>query len=114
MFKTGKQGRLWPLSPGCRPTRQSATISGRQLTPVTYNHRLRLAAVRVRTDASAVTQARMYQFLITVGPLFNESIKPRPLLLLLPPFGSMLHIRGEKSEGPRQNVGQLINRPALN
>lgn len=74
MFKTGERGRLWSLSPGCQAMRQSAAISARQLTPVTYNHRLRwLAAVAPRDRFLCSDTAWWYQFLIALRVHYSMS-----------------------------------------
>lgn len=86
--------------------RQSATISDWQLTPVTYNHRLRWLAAASPRDRffSRDTHAVVSVPDSIVRPLFNESMKPGvppspPTHSLLHPLpGSKLHIRGEKSE----------------
>lgn len=87
--------------------RQSATISARQLTPVTHNHRLRwLAAVAPRdrflcSDTSAVVSVPDS----IVGPLFDELIETGFALPLAQYYTSEV-----KSLRPTANIGHPITR----
>lgn len=87
--------------------RQSATISARQLTPVTYNHRLRwLAAVAPRdrflcSDTSVVVSVPDN----IVGPLFDELIETGFALPLAQYYTSEV-----KSLRPTANIGHPITR----
>lgn len=107
MFKTGERGHLWTLSPGCQAVRQSATIAARQLTPVTYNHRLRWVAAVAPQDRFFCSDTSVVVSVpdSIAGPLFDELIESGFALPLAQYYTSEV-----KSLRPTANIGHPITR----